>query len=297
MWQAHFVADRLRSLGHDVSLLPMTTSGDRIQDRFLHEVGGKGLFTKELEEAMARGEAHLAVHSLKDLPVVLPEGFELAAVLARHAPGDVMIADEKFPLAGRLLTPSILQNLGIKKIGTASVRRMHMLKSNLGDVECVGLRGNVGTRIRKLKDEGLDAIILAEASLDRLELKTGLNWGRLSPDWFLPCPGQGALAIEIDAASSQAAKIREVIAPLKCLRTSREVTLERAVLRELGGDCTIPVGCFARSIDENSFDLRVIYFKKQVGDTESILRFAGTVAAKNAVDFESVAKQVVQDLK
>jgi hydroxymethylbilane synthase len=244
LWQANFVASMLRDRGHEVSIRTWKTTGDIVQDRFLHEIGGKGLFIKELEEAMARGEADFAVHSLKDLPARIPEAFRLAAVLKRHQPADVMIFSKRFYAQAGLpsqivITPDVLKTLGPMTVATSSLRRQALLAGSCPDIVTVPVRGNVDTRLKKLETEGWHAIILAEASLERLAI-TDVHAHRIDPSWFVPCAGQGALAIETKAASDAF----KAIQPLECNATRQAVNIERAVLARLGGDCTMPFGCY-----------------------------------------------------
>lgn len=242
LWQAHFVAGQLRSLGHEVEIKTWKTTGDIVQDRFLHEIGGKGLFIKELEEAMAEGKAHLAVHSLKDMPAKIPSGFKLAAVLKRHLSSDVMIFRSDIWKTLHLkknepLTQKTIQSFGPLTVATSSLRRSALL-AGCSHIKTVPVRGNVDTRLRKLESEKWDAIILAEASLERLDIKD-VYAHRLDPEWFIPCAGQGALAIETIENSPAAG----AVSPLECRATRQAVNIERAVLARLGGDCTMPFGC------------------------------------------------------
>ena len=243
MWQANFVAEQLRARGHTIEIKTFKTTGDSVKDRFLHEIGGKGLFIKELEEAMLAGEAHLAVHSLKDLPARIPSQFQLAAVLKRHESSDVIVFSETFGKRcglnpNTLVSEGILRSLGPLTVATSSLRRQSLLAGSCPDIKTVPVRGNVNTRLHKLNTEGWQALILAEASLERLEL-TSLPSHRLDPNWFVPCAGQGALAIETLANSPA----YEVVRQLECSETRQAVNIERSVLARLGGDCTMPFGC------------------------------------------------------
>jgi hydroxymethylbilane synthase len=243
LWQANFVADLLRAQGHTIEVKTWKTTGDIVQDRFLHEIGGKGLFIKELEEAMISGQAHLAVHSLKDLPARVPAQFELAAVLKRHQSSDVIIFSDSFGprcglAPGSLVTADVLRSLGPFTVATSSLRRRSLLAGSCPEITTVAVRGNVNTRLKKLNTEGWQALILAEASLERLELNHPHSH-RLDPNWFIPCAGQGALAIETLANST----VSNAVKPLECAATRQAVNIERAVLARLGGDCTMPFGC------------------------------------------------------
>jgi len=243
LWQANYVAGLLRDRGHKIDIQTWKTTGDIVQDRFLHEIGGKGLFIKELEEAMASRKAHFAVHSLKDLPARIPAGFELAAVLKRHKSSDVIIfRSDVWPKlglkAGDVVTASMLRSLGPMNVATSSLRRQSLLKGSCPDITTTPVRGNVDTRLRKLESENWQAIILAEASLERLSI-TNVHAHRLDPAWFVPCAGQGALAIETPAGGLAVS----AVAALECAVTRRAINIERSVLARLGGDCTMPFGC------------------------------------------------------
>jgi hydroxymethylbilane synthase len=257
LWQANFVASLLKAQGVEASLNVLTTTGDRVQDRFLHEIGGKGLFTKELEQALLAQKADLAVHSLKDMPARVPEPFTLPAVLPRHSPRDLFICGPK--LAARWLqnkgfqksqasygprslplSATEVRNLGPLRVATGSLRRSALLKKHAPDILSIGVRGNVDSRLRKLEDGEWDALILAEASLIRLAVQ-GIVARPLDPAWFIPCAGQGALAIEMHGDHPQSA----VTAALNDAKTQAMVAIEREVLALLGGDCTMPFGCLA----------------------------------------------------
>ena len=237
LWQARHVQARLEQLGHRVTLLGMTTRGDQILDRSLSKVGGKGLFVKELEAALEDGRADLAVHSLKDVPMDLPEGFALACVMEREDPRDALVSNRYSSLAG-------LPRNAV--VGTSSLRRVVLLRdafAQLGraDIRIAPLRGNVNTRLRKL-DEGLfDAIVLAAAGLKRLGMADRVKRA-FDPAEMLPAAGQGALAIEVMAHRQD---LLAVLAPLAHQPTWLAVTAERAVSREMGGSCSMPLAAHA----------------------------------------------------
>lgn len=242
LWQADHVAGLLQKGGITSEKLVVKTTADRIQDRFLHEIGGKGLFVKELEQALESGAADLAIHSLKDMTANLQAPFTLAAVLPRHASTDVMIFRDDVAAKVRpsaTLGAADLRGFGALTIGTGSLRRQALLAGANGELTCVGVRGNVDTRLRKLKDGAWDALILAEASLDRLGLKDGLRVSRLDPSWFVPCASQGALAIETLTSHP----LTHWLATLGSQETTSAVHVERGLLARLGGDCTMPFGC------------------------------------------------------
>lgn len=243
LWQANFVAQKIQALGHDVEIKTWKTTGDIVQDRFLHEIGGKGLFIKELEDAMVRGEADLAVHSLKDLPAKIPTAFKLAAVLKRHSFSDVIIFKKSLwkelgLKQGAVLDKKTLASFGRMIVATSSLRRSSLLAGSCPEIKTVPVRGNVDTRLKKLESESWDAIILAEASLQRLGIGD-IHAHPLDPTWFIPCPGQGALAIETLKTNSAS----EIAHKLECATTRIAVDIERRILARLGGDCTMPFGC------------------------------------------------------
>lgn len=246
LWQANFIADLLKAEGLNTELSVIKTTGDIVQDRFLHEIGGKGLFIKELEEAMRRGEADLAMHSLKDLPVRLPDGFQLTAILKRHSVCDAIIFrkslyDRLGLSPGETLNSSHVKSLGPLRIATSSLRRQALLEQLGSGIIVKPIRGNVDTRLKKLESEDWHALILAEASLERLNIK-GLCAHRLDPQWFIPCAGQGAIAVETPSDSPYLADISKI----NCTATNLHVSIERAVLKALGGDCTMPFGCLVQ---------------------------------------------------
>ena len=245
LWQAEHVRDLLtQRFGMTVSLLGMTTRGDQILDRTLSKVGGKGLFVKELETALEEGRAQLAVHSLKDVPMDLPEGFELAAVLEREDPRDAFVSPRYASLAELPLGA---------KVGTSSLRRVVQLGALRPDLDVQPLRGNLDTRLRKLDEGGYDAIVLAAAGLKRLGLASRIA-SRFEPEAMLPCAGQGALGIEVRA---DAHALRERLALLTHRPTWLAVQAERAVSRALGGSCSMPLAAHAQWHGE-TLSLRVV---------------------------------------
>jgi len=233
LWQAAHIAARLRELhpGLAVELLPMTTRGDELIDRRLDEVGGKGLFVKELEVAMTDGRAELAVHSMKDMPAELPAGFVLAAITAREDPRDALVSTRYGALADMPAGASV---------GTSSLRRAAQLMERHPRLAARVLRGNVDTRLAKLDRGEYDAIVLAAAGLKRLGLEARIR-SRLSPEESLPAPGQGALGIECLEARGE---VRALLAPLADRASALCVRAERAVSRALGGSCTLPLAAF-----------------------------------------------------
>jgi hydroxymethylbilane synthase len=232
LWQANHISALLRARGHEVEVEVIQTTGDKITDVALAMVGTKGMFTKEIEEALAAGHVDLAVHSLKDLPTELPSGFEIAAVTKRE--------DARDAFCSRLY--STIQDLPHgARIGTSSLRRQAQLKAIRPDLDIHPLRGNVDTRLRKLEQGEYDAIILASAGLKRLG-KTELVKQIIPPEIMCPAAGQGALAIEIrdgDAATRQHLEF------LNDPAARAATTSERALLSRLGGGCQVPIGAFA----------------------------------------------------
>jgi hydroxymethylbilane synthase len=232
LWQANHISSLLRERGHEVEIEIIHTTGDKITDVALAKVGTKGMFTKEIEEALAAGRVDLAVHSLKDLPTELPVGFEIAAITTREDPRDAFCSRlysriEDLPKAAR--------------VGTSSLRRQAQLKAIRPDLDIHPLRGNVDTRLRKLEQGEYAAIILASAGLKRLG-KSELVRQIIPVEIMCPAAGQGALGIEIRAGD---AKIRELLVFLDDPDTRAATTCERALLNRLGGGCQVPIGAFA----------------------------------------------------
>ncbi|QJQ07553.1 hydroxymethylbilane synthase [Undibacterium piscinae] len=242
MWQAEHVRDRLAALypACEIEILGMTTRGDQILDRALSKVGGKGLFVKELEVAMAEGRADIAVHSLKDVPMDLPEGFSLAAILEREDPRDAFVSNEYSSL-DELPEGAI--------VGTSSLRRQALIAARFPHLVIHPLRGNLDTRLRKLDQGEYAAIILAAAGLKRLGLPERIR-AFLPAEQSLPAAGQGAMAIEI---ASNRPELMEWLAPLDHLPTSQAVSAERSVSKAFGGSCQIPLAAFATVSDGNMF--------------------------------------------
>ncbi len=232
LWQAHHVKQLLEGQGHRVSLLGMTTLGDQILDQPLSQVGGKGLFIKELEVALAEGSAHLAVHSLKDVPMDLPPGFELACILEREDPRDAWVSPHYERLDN--LPPGAV-------VGTSSLRRTVLLKALRPDLQIEPLRGNLDTRLRKLDEGQYAGIVLATAGLKRLGLHDRIRYA-FPLDTMTPAAGQGAIGIEICADRPDLA---EILARLNHLPTAVQVYAERGVSRTMGGSCSMPLAAHA----------------------------------------------------
>ncbi|WPG40786.1 hydroxymethylbilane synthase [Variovorax sp. EBFNA2] len=233
LWQAEHVQTLLQERGHTVSLLGMTTRGDQILDRTLSKVGGKGLFVKELETALEEGRADIAVHSLKDVPMELPEGFALACVLEREDPRDALVSP-------RYASLDALPQGAV--VGTSSLRRVVLLRAQRPDLRIEPLRGNLDTRLRKLDEGHYDAIVLAAAGLKRLGLEDRIRVA-FDPDTMLPAAGQGALGIEVRADRQD---LIDLLAPLAHRGDWLSTTAERAVSRAMGGSCSMPLAAHAR---------------------------------------------------
>ncbi|EDP75688.1 porphobilinogen deaminase [Hydrogenivirga sp. 128-5-R1-1] len=232
LWQANFVKSFLeKKWGVEVELVKITTTGDKILDSPLAKIGGKGLFVKEIEQALMEGRIDLAVHSLKDVPMVIPEGLTLGAITEREEPHDVLLSRD----GGKLL--ELREGA---KVGTSSLRRQVQLKRLRRDLEVEVLRGNVDTRVRKLKEGMYDAIILAYAGVKRMGYEDEVTEVL---DYFIPAVGQGSLAIEIREGDEETLRLIE---PLNHPESRVRAECERAFLRRLEGGCQVPIGAFAQ---------------------------------------------------
>jgi hydroxymethylbilane synthase len=279
MWQAEHVQARLRELhpGRPVELLGMTTRGDQILDRALSAVGGKGLFIKELEVALLDGRAHLAVHSLKDVPMELAPEFRLAAVMEREDPRDCFVSSRYAQLSA---LPAGA------RVGTSSLRRELMLRVRYPHLTVLPVRGNVNTRLAKLDRGDFDALIMAAAGLKRLGFADRIRQ-ILPTSEFLPAPGQGALGIEVTTNSASAA---QVVAPLEHAATRAITAAERAVSRGLGGSCQVPLAAHA-VIEGTDLHLRAIVGNHRTGEHVVVERRGAVREA------ESIAADAVAELK
>ena len=265
LWQAEHVKALLEQQGHAVTLLGMTTRGDQILDRSLSKVGGKGLFVKELENALEDGRADLAVHSLKDVPMDLPDGFALACVLEREDPRDALVSPRYSSLA-QLPQGAV--------VGTSSLRRVVLLRAQRPDLRIEPLRGNLDTRLRKLDQGHYDAIVLAAAGLKRLGLEERIRQG-FEPEQMLPAAGQGALGIEI---RSSRADLQPVLAPLAHQGSWLRVAAERAVSREMGGSCSMPLAAYA-TLSGETLQIDAAWGDPEARSALVQARCAGTVAS------------------
>ena len=243
LWQARFVKNHLKRLYPDITvkLVKMVTEGDKILDVPLAKIGGKGLFIKELEQGILNGDADIAVHSLKDVPVEMPEGFKLAVICKREIPFDAFVSN---------IYDDITTLARGATVGTSSLRRKSQLMALRPDLNIIDLRGNINTRLQKLDNGDYDAIILAAAGLIRLEMPERIT-KHISPSIILPAVGQGAIGIE---CLNDATEIQQMIAPLNCANTSARVNAERAMNHTLEGGCQVPIGGYAE-LDNNKLTL------------------------------------------
>ncbi len=288
LWQANHVADQLRALGHTVEIEVIRTVGDRMQDPSF--VAGdtfpdgtpfdaKGIFIKEIEDALAEGRIDLAVHSLKDLPTQLDPRFVLAAVPARADARDAFVCEDHW---GLHMLPSG------SRVATTSPRRQAMVRALRPDLEFVEMRGNVDTRLRKWREGQCDALILAAAGLDRLGRAEHVHQ-RFAVDELTPAPGQGALGLEVRSPHTSADKaIHDAIHALNCSTTAYAVTAERAVLHALGGGCQLPLGAYCHLVDDQ-WHLHAMVVSPDGDQVASVLQ--KTPIGVPAVDFgHSVAE-------
>ncbi len=282
MWQAEYVRAALQKYypACDVSILGMTTRGDQILDRSLAKVGGKGLFVKELEVALAEGRADLAVHSLKDVPMELPPGFALSAILEREDPRDAFVSNHYADLAA-LPAGAV--------VGTSSLRREASLRARFPHLVIQPLRGNLDTRLSKLDRGDYAAIILAAAGLKRLGLSERIR-AVIAPETSLPAAGQGALGIEI---RSDRPDVQAWLAPLHHTPTALAVTAERAVSRRLGGSCQVPLAAFAQWTDAGALRLRAFVASP---DGRRKLAAEGETAPATLAEADALGASVAQQM-
>ncbi|WP_439240096.1 hydroxymethylbilane synthase [Lonepinella sp. BR2474] len=278
LWQANYVKDRLQALYPDltIELVKMVTKGDVILDTPLAKIGGKGLFVKELEQALLNGEADIAVHSMKDVPMQFPTGLGLSVICQREDPRDAFVSNH-YPNLAALPTGSV--------VGTSSLRRQCQLKNLRPDLHIQSLRGNVGTRLSKLDNGDYDAIILASAGLIRLGLQQRIT-AYLDINCSLPAAGQGAVGIECRIADE---RVQQLLAPLADPETTACVLAERAMNNHLQGGCQVPIAGFA--VIEN----HEVYLQALVGalDGSKIIRASGKTAVQNA---EILGVQIAEQL-
>ncbi|TBO34385.1 hydroxymethylbilane synthase [Aquabacterium lacunae] len=281
LWQAEHVRDLLQTLqSRPVQLLGMTTKGDQILDRALSKVGGKGLFVKELEVALEEGRAHLAVHSLKDVPMELPEGFVLSTVMEREDPRDAFVS----PRHARL---EDLPEGAV--VGTSSLRRQVQIRAIRPDLRIEPLRGNLDTRLRKLDEGQYDAIVLAAAGLKRLGLADRIR-SVIEIDQMLPAAGQGALGLEVRAVQTD---LIGQLAPLNHAPTRMAALAERAVSRALGGSCSMPLAAYAAWQPDGQLLLQGLLGHPE---REGLLRAQASGAPRTDAEADALGQQVAQGL-
>ena len=281
LWQAEHVQALLRARGHSVELLGMTTKGDQILDRSLSKVGGKGLFVKELEVALEEGHAHIAVHSLKDVPMELPEGFALACVMEREDPRDAFVSP-------RYASLEALPQGAV--VGTSSLRRQVLLQALRPDLKIEPLRGNLDTRLRKLDEGQYDAIVLAAAGLKRLKMGERVR-ATFAPTAMLPAAGQGALGIEV---RSDRQDLIDALAPLAHMPTWLTVTAERAVSRAMGGSCSMPLAAHG-TLTGTTLQLDAAW-----GDTEGklpLVRASASATVTTLAQADALGLAIAQQLR
>lgn len=283
MWQAEHVREHLQRLypACEVTIVGMTTAGDRILDQALNEIGGKGLFIKELEVAMLEGRADLAVHSLKDVPMEMPDGFELAAVLPRDDPRDAFLSHTHADLAG---LPAGA------RLGTSSLRRGAQIRARYPHLQVLPLRGNINTRMARLDAGDYDAIVLAAAGLKRLGHAARIR-AILPPTLCLPAAGQGALGIEIRADRPE---MHAWLAPLADAQTTLDVTAERTLSRRLGGSCRVPLAAFCQS--EGPAGQRVLTARVAAPDGSEVLEAVARGPADTPSQAEALGETAAADL-
>lgn len=264
LWQAEFVRDQLQNLypGLDIALITIKTRGDRILDKPLSEVGGKGLFLKELEQQLLDRTADIAVHSMKDVTIDLPPGLKLAVIMQRADPRDALIANDYATLA---------EFPGGARIGTSSLRRQSQLRAMRPDLVVMNLRGNVGTRLRKLDNQDYDGIILAAAGISRLLLEHRVS-EFLPADVMLPAVGQGAIGIE---TRSDDPEVLDILQPLNDSETVIQLTAERAFSRRLYGGCQLPIAAYAEIAGNE------IYLRGLVGRVDGSEIITGEIRGNN----------------
>lgn len=280
LWQAYFVKGELEKLGCDVELNIIKTQGDKIQHLSFDKLEGKGFFTKEIEDALLTNAVDLAVHSHKDLETNQPEGLEIVAVSDREDPADILLIQKS------ALDSS--KNLALKEgavVGTSSARRKSLINAFRSDVEIKDLRGNVPTRIQKLRDGNYDAIVLASAGVTRLKLDlSDFHVERLEPKEFVPAPAQGVLGLQIRSNDD---RVRKVVEQMNNADVKDLINIERGVLNKLNGGCQLPLGVYAEKVG-NEFQV----WTSLGNEDGSVTRFQSTFDA-----VEGAADSIVEALK
>ncbi len=281
--QTEWLLDRLREANPDVDfeLRIISTKGDRVQNKALDAIGDKGLFTKELEEALLSGDIDMAVHSMKDMPSSLPDGLTLAAPPVREDPSDVLVTCHEINSVSELPKGA--------KVGTGSKRRAYQLSRMRPDLNIQGIRGNVDTRLRKLTDEGFDAIILAAAGMKRIDVYNSCDYNviPLAPDEFVCAPAQGILAVEMREDNDE---VREILEPVVDPVAAVQMVAERKFLTSLDGDCHLPIGAYCK-VDGDDICLTGLY-----GDEEGHKLVKNTMKGKVS-DAETIGAALAEKLK
>lgn len=281
LWQAHHIEGKLQALGHEIEIRIIKTQGDRIQNLSFDKMEGKGFFTKELEEKLLSQEIDLAVHSHKDLPTESPEGLIIAAVSEREDPSDMLLIRKEKVDASRKL--HLIEN---PVVGTGSARRKSQLLHHRSDIELRDLRGNVPTRINKLRKGEYDAIMLAAAGVKRLELDLhGFHILRLDPKEFIPAPAQGVLGLQI---REKDVELNRILQNLNYPEVARQIGVERRILNLFEGGCQMPLGAYCEA---EGTDLKVIACVAD--DWNSPIRIAENIGN----EVESLAQKTVAALK
>jgi hydroxymethylbilane synthase len=281
IWQAEHVQALLQARGYEVHLLGMTTQGDQILDRSLSKVGGKGLFVKELEVALSEGRADIAVHSLKDVPMDMPQGFELACVMVREDPRDAWVSSQ---------FASLMELPQGAVVGTSSLRRTVLLRAMRPDLKIEPLRGNLDTRLRKLDEGQYAGIVLAAAGLKRLKLSDRIRH-IFDTEHMLPAAGQGALGIEICEGRVD---LVEALEPLVHKTSWLAVAAERAVSRTMGGSCSMPLAAHA------TLEGKVLSLRAAWGDPEgsvNLVTAAKSRVVDSLIEAEAIGIEVAAELK
>ena len=275
LWQAEYIQQRLEAIHADltVELVPMTTKGDKILGTPLSKIGGKGLFVKELEQAMLEDRADIAVHSMKDVPYKFPDGLELKVICEREDPSDAFVSNNYHSLDDLPVGATV---------GTSSLRRKVQIMALRPDLKITDLRGNVGTRLSKLDMGQYDAIILASAGLIRLKLGDRIA-SRFQPEQLLPAPGQGAVGIEARTDSPQ---LDQLLAPLQDNETAARVKAERVITQTLQASCSVPIAAFS-TIENDVLSLRAL-----VGGIDNQMIEAS--ADGSVTDAEAIGKTVAE---
>ncbi|MDA2918183.1 hydroxymethylbilane synthase [Desulfobacterota bacterium AH_259_B03_O07] len=278
LWQAEHIKSLIATKFPDIEiqLIPIKTTGDRLLDSPLSEIGGKGVFIKEIEDALLRDRIDIAVHSMKDLPVILPEGLRIGAVAKRDDPRDALISN------GGVSFKRLKRGA---RIGTGSLRRKTQLLNHSPDLEIVPIRGNVDTRLRKLQNGEFDAIILAMAGMGRMGLIDEVTEA-FPIDFLIPAPGQGIIAVESRESDTE---INDLIKEINHYETEIASVAERSFLEAIGGDCNIPAGCYASVIDDR---MKIIGFVASP-DGKDMIR-EETEGSK--INHQSLGKEVAKEI-